>query len=53
MKRKTKLGPLDSQGSATPALSSELQGWIDRVIVPILVKEFIRTRGLQKEANNG
>ncbi len=53
MKRKAKLAPLDSQDSAPSAVSDELRGWIDRVIVPILVKEFIRTKGLQKEANNG
>lgn len=53
MKRKTKLGPLDSQDSATPAVGDELRSWIDRVIVPILVREFIRTKYLQKEANNG
>lgn len=34
-------------------VSDELRGWIDRVIVPILVEEWLRTRGLPEEANDG
>jgi len=34
-------------------IPDDLRGWIERVIVPILVKEFIRTEGLQKEAKDG
>ena len=53
MKRKAKLAPLDSQDSANPDVCDELRSWIDRVIVPILVREFIRTKNLQKEPNDG
>jgi hypothetical protein len=31
----------------------ELRGWIDRVIVPILVKEFLRAESLQKGGEHG
>jgi hypothetical protein len=31
----------------------ELRGWIDRVIVPILVKEFLRAESLQKDGEHG
>jgi hypothetical protein len=53
VKRKAKLGPLDSQNSASSPVPDELQSWIDRVIVPILVQEFIRAKSLQTEANDG
>lgn len=39
--------------SKAPLVSDHLRGWIERVIVPILVKEFVRAKGLQKEDNDG
>jgi hypothetical protein len=30
-----------------------LRRWIELVIVPLLVKEFVRTQGLQNEGNDG
>jgi len=53
VKRKAKLGPVDSQNGEHQPISDDLRGWIEHVIVPILVKEFVRAKGLRKEANDG
>jgi hypothetical protein len=34
-------------------IPDDLRGWIEQVIVPILVQEFIRAQGLRKEAKDG
>ena len=35
------------------ALGPELRGWITRVMVPILVEQFLRQKGLQEEEIDG
>ena len=50
---KVQIGQPDQRKVEPQLISNDLRGWIERVIVPILVKEFIRAKGLQKEANDG
>jgi hypothetical protein len=52
-KSKLQLEQADRQKGEPLPVSDDLRGWIERVIVPILVQEFIRVKSLQKEANNG
>lgn len=52
-KTKVQFGQADRQKGEPLLISDDLRGWIDRVIVPILVREFIGAKGLQKEANDG
>ena len=52
-KSKVQLGQANQQNGEPQPISDDLRGWIDHVIVPILVKEFIRAQVLQKEANDG
>jgi len=42
--------PRDGKSQLIP---DDLHGWIERVIVPILVQEFMRAQGLQKEEKDG
>ena len=53
MKRKAQLGSTEPQHSAPSPLSDELRGWIDQVIVPILVEQYLREEGLQKAKTDG
>jgi hypothetical protein len=48
-----KVGQGVQRGVESQLIPDDLRGWIERVIVPILVKEFIRARGLQKEGKDG
>ena len=48
-----RVGQAVQRGGEPHLISDDLRGWIERVIVPILVQEFIRARGLQKEAKDG
>ena len=52
-RRKVKIGQSGQRNVEPQLISNDLLGWIERVIVPILVKEFIRAKGLQNEANDG
>jgi len=51
--RKAKIGRAKQRDSETQLIPDDLRGWIEGVIVPILVKEFIRAKGLQKEVKDG
>jgi hypothetical protein len=53
MARKVQIGPSDQKISDSQLVSDGLRGWVERVVVPILVKEFLREKVLQKEENNG
>jgi len=50
---KDKVGLAGHRDAEPPIIPDDLRGWIDRVIVPILVQEFIRAKGLQKETQEG
>jgi len=50
---KVKVGQAVPRGGEPQLIPDDLRGWIERVIVPILVKEFIRVQGLQREAKDG
>ena len=41
------------RGGEPQLIPDDLRGWIERVIVPILVQEFIRADGLQREGKDG
>jgi hypothetical protein len=46
-------GRAEEKKGEPPLIPDDLHNWIDRVVVPILVQEFIRAKSLQKEANDG
>jgi hypothetical protein len=48
-----KIGQAVQRDGEPQPIPDDLRGWIERVIVPILVEEFIRAKGLQKEAKDG
>jgi hypothetical protein len=48
-----KIGRADHRDGEPQIIPDDLRGWIERVIVPILVEEFIRGKSLQKEAKDG
>ena len=48
-----KVGLANHRNGESQLIPDDLRGWIERVIVPILVKEFIRAQSLQKEAKDG
>jgi hypothetical protein len=48
-----KIGRADHRDGEPQIIPDDLRGWIERVIAPILVKEFIRGKGLQDEAKDG
>jgi len=48
-----KIGQAVHRDGEPQLLPDDLRGWIERVIVPILVQEFIRAKGLQKAAKDG
>ncbi len=50
---KAQLGQLSSKDSASPTVSTELRGWIERVIAPILVEQYLREKGLKQEQTDG
>jgi hypothetical protein len=52
-KNKSQFGQPASQKGEPLPIPDDLRCWINRVIVPILVQEFIRAKSLQKEANDG
>jgi hypothetical protein len=54
MPRKTVQGGEAKNGNTElRVISDELRGWIDQVIVPILVKEFLRAEGFQEAEKDG
>ena len=50
---KVKVGRGVQHGGEPHLIPDDLRGWIERVIVPILVQEFIRAQSLQREAKDG
>jgi len=44
---------LESQHSTPSPVSDEVRRWIDQVIVPILVVQFLREKGLQEGKTSG
>jgi len=52
-KSRVQFGQGEQKKGEPPLISDDLRGWIDRVIVPILVQQFIHSEGLQKEPNDG
>jgi len=51
-REKRQLGQTDSQRDL-PAALGELRGWIERVIVPILVEQYLREKELKREPTDG
>jgi hypothetical protein len=45
--------PKSATVSAALPLSDELRRWIDHVIVPILVEQYLREKGLKEERRDG
>ncbi len=45
--------PNGSPPAPTERLGDELRSWIDHVIVPILVQEFLRKKNLQGDKSDG
>ena len=43
----------DSRKDPREVLGGELRGWIERVIVPILVEQYLREKGLNQEQTDG
>ncbi len=52
MKSKTQVDPLESSHEPSP-LPDELRRWIDLVIVPILVEQYLREKGAHGERTDG
>ena len=53
VKSKSKGVSEDKSSRLSAALSPELRGWITRVMVPILVEQFLQQKGLQAEEIDG
>ena len=51
--KKRQLGQPDSRKDPKEVLGDELRGWIERVIVPILVVQCLREKGLNQEQTDG
>ncbi len=51
--KKRQLGQPDSRKDPREVLGGELRGWIERVIVPILVVQYLREKGLNQEQTDG
>jgi hypothetical protein len=52
-KSRAQFGQAEGKKDEPLLLSDDLRGWIDRVILPILVQQFIHSEGLQNEPNDG
>ena len=53
VKSKSKVVQAEKGSRFSAALSPELRGWITRVIVPILVEQFLQQKALQAEEIDG
>jgi hypothetical protein len=53
VKSKSKVVQEERGCRVSGALSPELQGWITRVLVPILVEQFLQQKSLQAEEIDG
>jgi len=53
VKRKAQIGRLGPRHSAPSPISDELRRWIDQVIVPILVAQYLGEKGLQEGETSG
>jgi hypothetical protein len=53
IKSKSKVVQEEKGSRSSVALSPELRGWITRVIVPILVEQFLQQKSLQGEEIDG
>ena len=53
LKSKSKVVQEEKGSLLSAALSPELRGWITRVMVPILVEQFLRQKSLQAEKFDG
>ena len=51
--KKYQFGQPDSRKDLKEVLGDELRGWIERVIVPILVAQYLREKGLKLEQSDG
>jgi hypothetical protein len=52
-RKKHQLGQPDNRKDPKEVLGGELRGWIERVIVPILVEQYLREKGLNQEQTHG
>lgn len=53
VKSKSKVVQEERSCRVSAALSPELRGWITRVLVPILVEQFLQQKSLQGEEIDG
>lgn len=53
VKSKSKVVQEERGCRVSAALSPELRGWITRVLVPILVEQFLQQKSLQAEEIDG
>jgi len=53
VKSKAKVAQEEKGSHLSAALSPELRGWITRVMVPILVEQFLQQKSLQAEEIDG
>jgi hypothetical protein len=53
VKSNSKVVQQEKGSQLSAALSPELRGWITRVLVPILVEQFLQQKGLQAEEIDG
>ena len=53
VKSKSKVVQKEKGSGLSAALSPELRGWITRVMVPILVEQFLQQKSLQAEEIDG
>ena len=53
VKSKSKVVHEEKGSHLSAALSPELRGWITRVMVPILVEQFLQQKSLQAEEIDG
>ena len=51
--KKRQLGHPANRTDPKEVLGGELRGWIERVIVPILVVQYLREKGLNQEQTDG
>ena len=51
--KKHQLGQPESRRDLHEVLGEELRGWIERVIVPILVVQYLHEKGLKEEKIDG
>ena len=50
---KDQLGQRRSGKDPKEVVCDELRGWIERVIVPILVEQYLQEKGLKREQTDG